>query len=131
MAFDPKHFLIMAKLLVDDQSPGYNEEAKYRTAISRAYYAAHLISKKKFDEIEVKFPIKDDDPIGKIHLLVIDALIKRNEPIGRMLDDLRKKRGKADYILDWKPPTKYGVGLLILQAEEVINEVYKLKKPEH
>lgn len=36
MTFDPKQFLILAKIIKDDID--YNEEARYRTTISRAYY---------------------------------------------------------------------------------------------
>jgi uncharacterized protein (UPF0332 family) len=116
MTFDPEHFLNLAKGLVDDSN--YDEEARYRTAISRAYYATHLISKKKLEDIGVKFPIEDDKNMGIIHMMVIDYLIKRNDPIGRMLKGLRKNRNKADYNLDWKFKKK-GVELLISEAEVV------------
>lgn len=123
MTFDPEHFLNLAKKLADDS--GYDEEARYRTAISRAYYTAHLISKKKFEDIGVKFPIEDDKNMGIIHMIVIDYLIKRNDPIGRLLKGLRKNRNKADYNLDWKFKKK-GVELLISEAEVMITEVGKL-----
>lgn len=95
MTFDPKQFLILSKIIMDDSH--YNEEARYRTAVSRVYYAAHLIIKKTFEDIGVKFPIDDDKNMGIIHMMVIDHLLKINDPIGRMLKSLRKNRNKADY----------------------------------
>lgn len=100
MTFDPKQFLILAKFIMDDSD--YDEETRYRTAVGRAYYAAHLVSKKTFEDIGVKFPIEDDKNMGIIHMMVIDHLLKINDPIGRMLKSLRKIRNKADYNMDWK-----------------------------
>lgn len=128
MTFDPEYFLSLAKDMVGDLD--YDEDARYRTAVSRAYYAAHLISRKIFEEMGVKFPI-DPENEGKIHTMVIDALIKVNEPTSVVLKKLRKIRNKADYDLDYNFK-KYGVETLIGQAKDVINvmTIYKTERIE-
>lgn len=127
MTFDPQDFLIIARLLIDEEK---YEEARYRTAISRAYYAAHLICKKRLEEIGIKFPVEKDTNRGIIHQRVIDYFTERDNPIGGWLLNLRKNRNNADYVLDhiFK---KFGVELLIEEAENAINDAYKLKSPKN
>lgn len=105
----------------------YDEETRYRTAVGRAYYAAHLVSKKTFEEIGIKFPIEDDKNMGIIHMMVIDHLLKINDPIGRMLKGLRKIRNKADYNMDWKFKRK-STETFIQEAEFIINEMMDYKE---
>jgi uncharacterized protein (UPF0332 family) len=124
MTFDPRSFLDLATKLLYDQS--YDEDARYRTCISRAYYAAHLFTKEKLKEIGVTISIGKDERKGVIHDKVIDALTKKNKPLGEMLTRLRDKRGDADYVLNAKF-VGYGIGLDITNAEYVIDEVDKLK----
>lgn len=124
MTFDPKDFFELAKQLFDDLK--YNEDARYRTSISRAYYAAHLVCKKKLEDIGVSFPIEKDERMGRIHELVIYTLKRKNRHIGEMLSNLRQKRNWADYNTN-RQFKKYGVQILLFNAETIINDVEKLK----
>ncbi len=123
MTFDPQHFLDLATNLIGDAE--YNVEARYRTSISRAYYAAHLISKEKLEEIGITFPVKQDK--AEIHRMVIGSLRKKNKGVGDMLWNLRQKRNDADYDLNIEF-NKYGTQLLLSVAENVIKEANSLKK---
>jgi len=123
MTFDPQHFFDLATNLIGDTE--YNVEARYRTSISRAYYAAHLISKEKLEEIGITFPVKQDK--AEIHKMVIVSLKKKNEIVGDMLWDLRRKRNDADYDLN-KEFNEYGTQVLLSVAETVIKEASSLKK---
>jgi uncharacterized protein (UPF0332 family) len=123
MTFDPQHFLDLATKLTIDIN--YSDEARYRTSISRAYYAAHLVSRKKLEEIGISFPVEKDKAI--IHKMVIDSLSGKNKGVGDMLWDLRKKRNQADYNLNQKF-NKFGTELLMSVAEHVIKEANSLKK---
>jgi uncharacterized protein (UPF0332 family) len=123
MTFDPQHFLDLATNLIGDTQ--YNGEARYRTSISRAYYAAHLVSKKKLEEIGITFPVEEDK--AKIHKFVIDSLSRKNKGIGDMLWNLRRRRNEADYNLNTEF-NKYGTELLLSAAETVIKEASGLKK---
>lgn len=125
MVFDPQHFFSLATQLIDDSD--YNDEARCRTSISRAYYAAHLVSKKKLEEIGITFTVEKEEDKAKIHQKVIVSLGGKNKGVGDMLWDLRQGRNEADYDLN-KQFTKYGVKLLMAIAEDVINEVNSLKK---
>ena len=123
MTFDPQHFLDLATNLIGDTE--YNVEARYRTSISRAYYAAHLISKEKLEEIGITFPVKQDK--AEIHKMVIVSLKNKNKVVGDMLWDLRRKRNEADYDLNTEF-NEYGTQVLLSVAETVIKEASNLKK---
>ncbi|CAG1005969.1 hypothetical protein METP3_03765 [Methanosarcinales archaeon] len=118
MTFDPKHFLDLATILISDTK--YCNEARCRTSISRAYYAAHLISRKK---LELKgYSFSTDD---KVHWKVIEGMIKENFVIGDMLKKLRKYRNDADYDLN-KEITNYMTIYSKTLAEAVIEEANKI-----
>lgn len=123
MTFDPQHFMNLATKLIIDTN--YADEARYRTSISRAYYAAHLVSRKKLEEIGITFPVEKDK--AKIHQMVIDSLKGKNKIVGNMLWQLRQQRNDADYELI-KQFNKYGTELLMSIAEHVIKEANSLKK---
>lgn len=123
MTFDPQHFLDLATNLIDDTE--YNVEARYRTSISSAYYAAHLISKEKLEEIGITFPVKQDK--AEIHKMVIVSLKNKNKVVGDMLWNLRQKRNEADYDLKIEI-NKYGTQVLLSVAETVIKAASSLKK---
>lgn len=128
MAFNPEDFLSLANEIFNGID---YENARYRTAVSRAYYAAHLISRKIFEEMGKKFEIEDPKDKGIIHKMVIDALIRVNEPTGVVLRNLRKIRDKADYDLDYNFKKKVVI-TLIGQAKDVINVMinYKMERVE-
>jgi uncharacterized protein (UPF0332 family) len=113
MTFDPQHFLDLATVLINDTK--YGNEARFRTSISRAYYAAHLISRNK---LELKgYSFSTDD---KIHWKVIEGMIKENFYIGDML-----YRNDADYDLN-KEITNYMTIYSKTLAEAVIEEANKI-----
>lgn len=119
MTFDPQHFLDLATNLIGDVE--YNVEARYRTSISRAYYATHLISRQKLESKGYSFP-KDK----KIHMNVIKSMKKENYIIGDMLYKLHENRKDADYELD-QPITNYLTTYSKTLAEAVIEEANKIK----
>jgi uncharacterized protein (UPF0332 family) len=102
MPFNGKDFLALAYDLANNPSETdckcKSEEAKYRTAISRAYYAAHWEGRKMLRKIfGISLPKN-----GTAHRLTIDTI--RNEvkgqegqfistELGRLFTD----RNKADY----------------------------------
>lgn len=92
MVFQPSEFLTVAKQLIRDSK--YKNQAGFRTSISRSYYAAFLVIRKKLQEL--------GEPIGKgyeQHQVVINALMGKNSSLGNKLHSLRDKRNDADYQL--------------------------------
>lgn len=112
MTFDPQHFLDLATNIISDTK--YHDEARYRTSISRAYYAAHLVSRKKLESKGYNFPIDEN-----IHKNVIDCMKKINYYIGDMLYQLKQKRKDADYEVN-KQITNYLTTYSKTLAEAVI-----------
>lgn len=119
MTYDPQFFLKLATSLYIDNN--YDNETRFRTSISRAYYAAHLFSRKK---LELKGCNISKE--GTAHQEVINLLKKENPHIGYMLLNLKRKRKEADYNLNLKF-NEYQTKIIIEEAEIIIDEVNNLK----
>ena len=116
--FDPGDFLTLAKSLVAGDSP---TQAQLRTAVSRAYYATHLVTRERLAET-AKLAASGT---GEDHLNVIAVLKSMGGGLGDQLDRLRILRNRADYNLNLElqiNDTKLAVSL----AEALIDEVRKL-----
>jgi uncharacterized protein (UPF0332 family) len=85
--------LEIANKLLSDSS--YRDEAGWRTAIGRAYYAAFLATWKRLEERGCNFA-----DVEKIHQEVIQKLMSRKSDTANKLNTLREKRVKADYYMD-------------------------------
>ena len=105
MAFNPQLLLDLADNLCEDAN--YDDEAKYRTSISRAYYAAHLTAHCKLKSTGIDFP-KDSN----IHYEVINHFKKKDRHVSNMLYRLRKNRNDADYDLDMKIDKGHAISCL-------------------
>lgn len=69
------------------------QEAKLRSAVSRAYYAAFLTAQRRLGLILTSaYP----------HAELVNAVRKRRHALGDQLDFLRRQRAKADYELEVK-----------------------------
>jgi uncharacterized protein (UPF0332 family) len=97
MSFDWTHYYTLADALSEkpnDESSG-NKEAAYRSAVSRAYYAA-LHTGKHF--LVNKYHLDAESDLAYLHEAVPKALEKRGHSrIGKNLQRLKKERRKADY----------------------------------
>jgi len=89
-SFDPRGFLRLADRLLNDTK--YEKEARIRTTISRAYYAAFLSAMKKLQELGFSF--RD---VHRLHRDVIEMLSSRNGGLGSKLNSLFDHRVDADY----------------------------------
>jgi uncharacterized protein (UPF0332 family) len=98
MSFNWRDFLTLARELVGRKVQPYNSrEAKARSAISRAYYAAFIEARNFLRDKEGKEASSSDHP----HAFVINQFINDSnavrKQIGRDLDELRRYRRYADY----------------------------------
>jgi uncharacterized protein (UPF0332 family) len=97
MSFDWSEYLILAQELAAQGSSSSNKEARLRSAISRAYYAAfcmarnHLISREK----------RAIPRNVNVHRFVIDRFERSPDIsyriVGNFLRNLRADRNAADY----------------------------------
>lgn len=124
MYFNPQYFLELAKQLYTDQDYEHINEAAFRTAISRAYYATFLIFREKirnrlkntslmekFNEVSEK---------GVAHAC-IKKIIKRTEGfLGEMYSRLLLLRKISDYELN--------VTIMDKDAEEAVEIAAELIK---
>ena len=97
MNFDWSEYLNLADRLVLQKDLFANEEACYRSAISRAYYAAFCAARNRARDIE-SLAVNNT---GIDHQLVKDhywrAPDRPRQKIGAWLDRLRTNRNQADY----------------------------------
>ena len=116
MNMDPRAFLALAKRLQDAEK---NPEGR-RSTISRAYYAAFIVTSDFFKAIGCKVP---EGP--QSHELVYNFLNNCGDAVlvkaGSKLNDLRGERINADYKLHKKNvENEIIVQALVLTADEVI-----------
>lgn len=115
MSFDPCYFLKLSYQLRDDGN--YQDESGYRTSVSRAYYAAFLVSRTYLES--KKYPLS---PSGKAHKEVIDHMAGINILVRNMLFQLRRNRTTADYYLNIE--VKKGLAnSSLISAQKIIDEV--------
>jgi len=97
MSFDWTEYLNLAQELVGQPTSLASREARLRTAISRAYYAAFCESRNHLRDKEGR----QIPPEGTVHRYVRDefksSADKLRKQIGHDLDRLRSDRNKADY----------------------------------
>lgn len=83
--FDPADFLRLA----EEMSAG--DEARLRTAVSRAYYAVFLLARQRFGV---------GDPTPEAHREVFRVLYRRRGPaVAARMRSLRRLRNASDYDL--------------------------------
>jgi uncharacterized protein (UPF0332 family) len=120
-----KDFLRLAK-----QYDGSDDPAELRTAISRAYYAAHHTAK----EFCVQYLKLSPNAGASDHFLVFSTLQKHSDDglraVGRRLSRLHKDRLNADYDknLPWNPvsQTSFDLG----EADAIIDGLIYYLKPK-
>lgn len=97
MSFDWSEYLELAQELAGEGASPTSEEAKLRSSVSRAYYAAFCKARNHLRDIERQTIPKG----GKVHAYVRnqfkDSTDRPRKKIGNDLDRLRLRRNKADY----------------------------------
>jgi uncharacterized protein (UPF0332 family) len=126
MAFDWSDFLTVAVELAEEKSASATSEARKRTAISRAYYAALQIAKKHLRDKDLDPNIPHD---RSLHTYVIETFQDHPDPIRRkvgfLLRRLYTQRGRADY-KDTYPDLDQQVATCLDLAKEAILLLTKL-----
>lgn len=97
MTFDWSEYLKLAQELAGDGAGSPNEEAKLRSSVSRAYYAAFCKARNHLRDID-GYQISQHVNVHKhVRDQFKDSSNKARKKIGTDLDRLRKRRNKADY----------------------------------
>lgn len=94
---DPRQFLDVAALLSGD-APSAPDEARYRSAVGRAYYGLYNVVAGKLANLGFSLAF---DPSGhtKACRYLTQTGIAQAVQVGKTLDSLREERNKADYIM--------------------------------
>lgn len=96
MSFDWTEYLNVARELARPTNNPARREARLRSAISRAYYAAYIQARNHLrDQDQVEIPQIDNHRF--VIRSFIDSADSRRTTIGWDLDYLRRTRNAADY----------------------------------
>lgn len=105
MSFEPQDFLLVAKFLAENENAVLPDNARIRTAISRAYYAAYLVARRYAERNGLKLESRYDSR-GGVHQQLLNALeeeLKTNRGKGKgqifAFEQLLASRKLADYEL--------------------------------
>lgn len=101
MPFDPEEWLRVADICCDPPA-GHDQQAYFRTAVNRAYYAALLTLKQRIEQVQGRGAV----PSTKTHEAIFQAIRTGGEAFEDIYDTLRKlkeARNSADYVLDAPP----------------------------
>jgi uncharacterized protein (UPF0332 family) len=103
MIFDWREYLILAENLCTNSHTFPNQEACFRVAISRAYYAAFCTARnyaKDYDDLSLHRTGKDHNTVKNHYVSANNFDSQQNRKrrlIGSNLHRLRNLRNKADY----------------------------------
>ncbi|HID28273.1 MAG TPA: hypothetical protein EYP22_10770 [Methanosarcinales archaeon] len=110
MSFDWKEYVYLAEELKQ-----HSDEKYLRTSVSRAYYGVFCICR---NQKGYKYYTK-----GDVHQKTIstykNSIDKGEKLIGKLLDDLRRQRNKADYDED-KKITVNLADRVVLKAKKIL-----------
>ncbi len=121
MAFDWREYLVLAKWLAANPPPaGVSQEATYRCAISRVYFAAYGHAFDYATQYLAFTPRNDSDDHGRLR----DHL-KRSKRRGTAdsLDRLREWRNTCDYDAEIPGDLAAILGNAVSEAEYVFNSL--------
>ena len=125
--FDPVEFHNLAATLLNTLSgrpvaTSGPDQARVRTAIGRAYYAAFLVAREKLSDLG-RITLRHN---WQDHRLVVDALGGETSDLGGKMHHLRRKRNQADYNLNPSGFTLLAGRHWIEIASDIVAEVNKL-----
>lgn len=123
--FDWSKYLDLAQELIEESS-GADAEARLRSSVSRAYYAAFCKARNHLrDTSGYLMPL-----LGETHKLVINSFRNSTEPelrlVGNNLERLRIDRNKVDYD-DSVSGLESMAQLAVLLAQQIISTLENLK----
>lgn len=128
MSFDWSDYLALAEILNNTASISPVPEANFRSAISRAYYAAFCKARNFLKSSDGYNPPED----GTIHKDVMEIFMYSSDQdrsfIGLLLKDMRWKRNIVDYNDEfWDQRAK--AEAVLIDAREVIQILKELENP--
>jgi uncharacterized protein (UPF0332 family) len=125
MSFDWTDYLSLAQTLYKEAKSQPQAEARYRAAISRAYYAAFCSARNHLNSVERKGIL----PGARVHAEVRKTFAEHPNPvrrkIGLQLDRLFENRKRADYEDDFTGVDR-AAGFTLKKATEVIETLRTL-----
>lgn len=125
MSFDWSGYLTLAKHLNDRSNDFPDQEAAYRSAISRAYYAVFCLARNYVKDVDrTEFHGNDHKQLQN-HLR--NHADKSRKKIGNQLRKLHQHRIKADYHDDLGELPVNKAGRALVEAEKIragLDEVY-------
>ncbi len=125
MSFNWMEYYNLAKELSRDKTFTSTEEARFRSAISRAYYSVIIQAR-----TQICIILSIQSPYGNTHAWTIGKYSShpdgRAKRISAWLKRLKKRREKADYE-NYLPNIESELLSALTEAEKILNELNMLK----
>ena len=119
MSFSWHEYLTLAEALIHARRTLAPPEARYRSAISRAYYAAYCAARNHARDYEGYIPV----PTGRDHGLVanhyLTGVSRNHRKIGQSLQRLLLERHRADYDDDIDQPLRQLAQFAVQEARQI------------
>lgn len=125
MSFDWHEYLNLARELQRNKQMGSAEEARLRSAVSRAYYAAYHAARKRLEQDGDKGLHEAEQPHAYVWQQFKLSTQPERREIGTKGKRLKLQRCDADYestVANWRATTIKA----ILESERVFDELAKL-----
>ena len=130
MSFPWRDYLTVAEALIHARNRFAPAEARYRAAISRAYYAAYGAARHQAQEHEGYIPVVS----GRDHRFVVDhyltGISRTHHQIGRTLQRLMDNRLQADYDDDIPADMRQLALASVQEARQVFAWLEQLLHPQ-
>ncbi len=127
MKFDWHQYLNLAASLHREARNKATPEAHYRTAISRAYYAAFCLVRNYVKEFDGKKFFSNDHKELQVYL-IDESNEGTRIRIGNRLKQLHQKRKKADYDDQFGEQTLRASEQSLKLSRKIVSELDSLKK---
>jgi len=129
MSFDWPDYLALAQVLGGDNSAAPTEEARLRSALSRAYYAvygtARAVAKAHDGYVPQRFETSHQGLIN--HFKASPDRVRKS--IGANLERMQKNRVRADYEPRFHGDLNFEVGLMLRMGADVLVTLNSLRRP--
>src|SRR5206468_1835863 len=107
---------------------GGSDESDWRSAVSRAYYAAFHTARDLLADLRFRVP-RADRAHDYLYRRLNNCGEQRVQDAATLLTDLRRRRNRADY--DMHPPCLAGdAGDAVVDAEQILQTLDTLTQPE-
>lgn len=129
MSFDWPDYLTLAQALSGDEEAAPTEEARLRSALSRAYYAVYGTARAVARVQDGYVPQRSETSHQGLIRHFRESPDRVRKSIAANLERMQKNRERADYERRWNGDLKGDVALMLKLGAAVLETLKRLQRP--